>query len=324
MRLAMSWLCVVLPLMILLPAPAQGQQAKPSAPGRYQVVAWGPKLVQGGTVRVTDPLLGQLPDPVQQINGRVALYTSATAPRVLAQINDGRWIGWGRNLEDHGSALIATGRVVDAIAMGENHMCVRVQDQIDCVGTSQTAAELLAVPEGLTGVGAMAAGQDFTCAVAAERLVCWGLRDSAGVRLMALLGGRRVLTVAAGRDSACVLAGRGQPLCALSQRGAQGRRPPPGLAFKSLAMGNHHVCGLHVSGRVICWGAGGDQIAVPRDLSQVIKITAGEFHTCALTLLGDVRCWGRTTDARTEVPRLPAPAVDVVASTRSTFAILAR
>ena len=75
----------------------------------------------------------------------------------------------------------------------------------------------------------------------------------------------------------------------------------------AVTAGLYHVCALHESGEVSCWGAGyfgqlGTDEAVADSysaapvktsgISDATAISAGRYHTCALHPTGEVTCWG--------------------------------
>jgi Alpha-tubulin suppressor and related RCC1 domain-containing proteins len=75
--------------------------------------------------------------------------------------------------------------------------------------------------------------------------------------------------------------------------------------FKSIAAGDHHTCGVTLTGGVKCWGRGTngqlgngeflDQVN-PVDVtgltSGVASVAVGEYHSCAVTTSGAAKCWG--------------------------------
>ena len=126
-----------------------------------------------------------------------------------------------------------------------------------------------------------------------------------GTLATALLAG--TLTLALGRAPVPVAAeGEGTPAAP--------------LALRSIAVGSEHACGIDLTGRVKCWGAGangrlglGDTAnrgdaggemgdALPAvDLGTgrtATSISAGSVHTCALLDNGQVKCWGNNAQGR--------------------------
>ena len=78
-----------------------------------------------------------------------------------------------------------------------------------------------------------------------------------------------------------------------------------------VASGTFHTCAVTTSGRVKCWGSGGNgelgnnsnsTTSFPVEVSSgkssstelegIVQISVGGSHTCALTSSGQVRCWG--------------------------------
>ncbi|MBI3786012.1 MAG: hypothetical protein HY270_21690 [Deltaproteobacteria bacterium] len=81
----------------------------------------------------------------------------------------------------------------------------------------------------------------------------------------------------------------------------------PALAA-SLAAGDHHTCGLTLTGGVKCWGGNdkgqlGDGTTTQRLIavyatgltSNVTAVAAGNADTCALTAGGGLKCWGQNS-----------------------------
>jgi len=87
---------------------------------------------------------------------------------------------------------------------------------------------------------------------------------------------------------------------------------PAGVAFKSIAAGDAHACGLATTGSAYCWGANGSgrlgdntttnrstPVAVTMPGGVTFKaITAGEQHSCGLATTGAAYCWGFNTNGR--------------------------
>lgn len=118
--------------------------------------------------------------------------------------------------------------------------------------------------------------------------------------------------------------------------------PPPGIAFRRLAVGGGHVCGITTDGTATCWGgafrgthiepgpyeilaAGGDNTcglrAADRSMTCRGKLAynfptpggAGYLdvavaeHACAITVDGRAFCWGGGPGGEGDAPDLPLP-----------------
>jgi hypothetical protein len=170
------------------------------------------------------------------------------------------------------------------------------------------------------------AGGQHTCLVTRTHTVqCWGANDkgqlgettpanpATAVTINNLSG---ITAVSASTDYTCALTTEGTVKC----WGSNGygalkpinhptyfRVPPtdiPGVTnVTAIATGGGHVCVLHNTGGVSCWGKSyqspGTTRATPTLVeglsSGVTAITAGEGHTCALLTTGMVKCWGYNT-----------------------------
>ena len=77
-----------------------------------------------------------------------------------------------------------------------------------------------------------------------------------------------------------------------------------GLTFKSIAVGDAHVCGVTTSGAVYCWGFSSngafgdgseDEHLTPTAGAPGLafqSVVAGSDFTCGLTTTGTAYCWG--------------------------------
>ncbi len=126
---------------------------------------------------------------------------------------------------------------------------------------------------------------------------------------------QRIVPVALG--SAILLAG------CLSLDTAEPPPPPPDpVAFRSVSVGDLHVCGLSASREAFCWGSNGlgqlgtgntDQAFVPQTVVQgdidFDQISAGGSVTCAVTTANDMYCWGSNANGQLGVGGLSAGTV---------------
>jgi alpha-tubulin suppressor-like RCC1 family protein len=131
--------------------------------------------------------------------------------------------------------------------------------------------------------------------------------------------------VAAGGTHACGLLASGAAFCwgrdSLFQIGGNGDNlavnsstPIPaggGIAFKSIAAGHAHTCGLRTSGVVICWGdngkgqlgrglvGGAADDTLPVVGQTFTQISASGDGSCGLTGVGTIYCWGANEAGQT-------------------------
>jgi alpha-tubulin suppressor-like RCC1 family protein len=191
-------------------------------------------------------------------------------------------------------------------------------------------------------------GTAHTCSLSNQgRIFCWGSNLSgelgvgivftgSSVPLSLEIGSlnnkdKRFVKVYAGNYMSCAISGAGNTFCwgsdangMLGDGGSDTDTKEPILAvqgasfhqnevFKSLSLGNGHVCGITASGRGFCWGEGsggrlGDgnnsQSSLPvllntdffQDVSSGTdrpkEIASAEASSCFLSSRGDVFCWG--------------------------------
>jgi alpha-tubulin suppressor-like RCC1 family protein len=86
---------------------------------------------------------------------------------------------------------------------------------------------------------------------------------------------------------------------------------PQAFAYKQIAAGGYHTCGLKNDGSVTCWGAGttnaGDESEYQHGQSiapsgTFTQISAGGSHTCGLKSDGSAVCWGLNVNGQTTIP----------------------
>jgi alpha-tubulin suppressor-like RCC1 family protein len=75
--------------------------------------------------------------------------------------------------------------------------------------------------------------------------------------------------------------------------------------FAQLVVGEDHLCGLGVSGKVYCWGYNNQKqvsqsvagniapVTEVTGLSNVVQLSAGQGHSCALQSDNQIFCWGK-------------------------------
>ena len=193
---------------------------------------------------------------------------------------------------------------------------------------------------GVTAVGSSGGGSAgfITCALLSSGVVdCWGITGFGEAGDMAVINGNqptpsRVTLPAAsslgvGAVTACAVVTGGTVSCwgsngvgqlANGTLGGTSSTATPVLGLSAGAVvavtaGGLHMCALHASGTVDCWGSnlngqcgsgtvGSDNLATPNFLTTatpvvglpgpVAAISAGNTHTCARLTSGAITCWG--------------------------------
>lgn len=195
-------------------------------------------------------------------------------------------------------------------------------------GDSTSAASPVAVAGGVA-FQTISAGSRSTCGVStAGDAYCWGRNFSGELgdgsttphpAPAAVSGGLHFQSVSVGFDFACGLTTAGAAYCWGSnfngQLGNAGGTTTTstspvavssGVVFRSLSVGDQHVCGVSMAGAAYCWGSNqagslgtGAHDGAPRTAPAPVSgglswrtVTAGETMTCGITTTNVVYCWG--------------------------------
>jgi alpha-tubulin suppressor-like RCC1 family protein len=254
---------------------------------------------------------------------------------------------------DHSCAILDTGKV-RCWGFGQDGRLG--YGNVNTIGDNETPGSAGPVDLG-TGrrAVAIAAGDFHTCAILDTGQVrCWGYgaNGSLGYGNASSIGdnetpgsvapvdlgvGRRAVAISGGGFSTCALLDNGAVLCwgpgeygqlGTASTDAIGDDETPGSASTvgfgageravAISSGSSFSCALLDSGRVRCWGYGGDgQLGygntdnigdneLPGSVSPVdlgadrkaVAISLGTSHSCALLDIGRVRCWGSNPNGR--------------------------
>ena len=258
------------------------------------------------------------------VTGRVQLV--ATLLDSAGNILRFRPVTWSTS-----DAMIAT---VDPVSAAANWVSGVATGTTTIIATSDGKSDSAVVT--VVGVGryvTIDAGDGHTCAVAEGLWVsCWGnnLEGQLGTGVsggnalvpQGVAGTQQFAQVAAYMGRTCAVTPAGVGYCwGFNHDGvlgtAYGSPPQPapllvpgGLRFTTIGVGQHHMCGLTVSGAAFCWGenlngelGNGDTTAcantpcttVPVAVAGGLTFTSlsvGDSHACGVTASGAAYCWG--------------------------------
>ena len=170
-----------------------------------------------------------------------------------------------------------------AVSKGVSHGCgLRASGRVECWGDSFVGRA--ASPTGT--FTAISAGLFATCGIRLSGLLsCW----DTGV----LRWGFPSPGVPWPTDTFKALS-LGSDLCAIRTDDTLvcwGRFVPPPGEFVDVSVGDDHACGIHVGGRLACWGDETAELSRPPP-GVFSAVDSGRGYACAVTTSETVRCWG--------------------------------
>lgn len=66
-----------------------------------------------------------------------------------------------------------------------------------------------------------------------------------------------------------------------------------------VSSGSQHICGLHTSGEITCWGKDYfEQVSNTPSHADFVSVSSGFGHNCGLHSNGGITCWGRDHDGQ--------------------------
>ena len=224
---------------------------------------------------------------------------------------------WGWN--DTGQTDAPTGSFT-AVSSGAGHSCaIRESGAIECWGSNHDWQEIYrgqaTPPAG--SFTAVSAGQEHTCAIRESGAIeCWGsniayrpvaVRESEEEALYEAIPAGQTdapvgafRAVAAGSSHSCGVRSDGAIEC-WGKTEDDGRTDAPAGAFRNVSVGVWHTCGLRESGAIECWGWNGNGEATP-PAGNFTAVSAGVFHTCGLRESGAIECWGSNEAGQLDAP----------------------
>ena len=255
---------------------------------------------------------------------------SAVTRDASGAILTGRTVTW--NSSNTAIATVSTTGLVTTVNAGTATITPSSEGQISSATVAVTA----------TGWTATGANRSRSCGLkSSNALFCWGAgilgaSDStvaSSSTPLLVRGGRVWLSVAVGYQVTCGIQVDRRAYCwGISAYGELGngttgnataRQPQVvlgGLRWKSIGIGEYHVCGLSAQDEVWCWGNNavgqlGDSTLVNRTTPVLASVVAGPVDSlvvgatgvCAKPRTGAFVCWGRFDNgsASTMTPRAP-------------------
>lgn len=221
-----------------------------------------------------------------------------------------------------------------AIAAAGDRACAIDTNRLVCGGSERSEQHFDTMR---IGTGSVSAGRTHTCNADSGGLIdCWGgnavgQRESPQIRARALDAsadhacatgawnmlrcwgddsrggnlpppGLATRSVDLGQYNGCAVRSDGSPFC--WGWNVNGQSTPPGGAFRSIATGLNHSCGLRDDSTLACWGYGADgQTDAPA--GEFLTVDVGERHSCAIAVDGELQCWGMNGEGQAN-PHDPA------------------
>ena len=289
--------------------PTDGKRIEPPAryfPANARVGHW---------LRSTTIAIDSTPPPPESSSGFSAV--AAGGHHTCGLRNTGAIECWGRDTQ--GQTAAPAGRFT-AVSTGKFHTCaIRESDSaIECWGWNLDW-KLIYVGQATPPAGSFAAvstGHDHTCAIRASSAIeCWG--SNSVYRPLAVQGEGEEIeyeAIPAGQADApagafrAVAAGLSHS-CGVRESGAiecwgnndSGQSDAPAGAFRAVSAGVWHTCAIRESGTAECWGwSGNGEADAPAGAFRAVA--AGVFHTCGVRDTGAIECWGGNYDGQTDAP----------------------
>ncbi|PRQ59441.1 putative protein kinase RLK-Pelle-CR4L family [Rosa chinensis] len=182
---------------------------------------------------------------------------------------------------------------LENIAVGENHICATVvgSGAVKCWREDDGTFQL---PSASDQFGSVSSGSGFSCGISKNdsRVRCWGTSTSMAVEIENGFGETAMASIEAGAYHVCGVNVTGSIICRGNNDSGQLNAPPG--KFSGLALGAEHSCAIRDPNRsVICWGGGGQFGSNVTSATSFVVIVSGSNFTCGLTTGNfSIICWG--------------------------------
>ncbi|KAM5556684.1 putative serine/threonine-protein kinase-like protein CCR3 [Rosa sericea] len=182
---------------------------------------------------------------------------------------------------------------LENIAVGESHICATVvgSGAVKCWREDDGTFQL---PSGSEQFGSISSGSGFSCGISknGSRVRCWGTNTSMATEIENGFRETAMASIEAGAYHVCGVNVTGSIICRGNNDSGQLNAPPG--PFSGLAVGAKHGCAIRASNQsVICWGGGGQFGSNVISATSFQVIVSGSNFTCGLTTSNfSIICWG--------------------------------
>ncbi|XP_004308936.1 PREDICTED: putative serine/threonine-protein kinase-like protein CCR3 [Fragaria vesca subsp. vesca] len=183
---------------------------------------------------------------------------------------------------------------LENISVGENHFCASVAGS-GAVKCWRGDTRTFPLPSGSDQFGSISSGSGFSCGITknSSRVRCWGTSTSMAAEIENGFGETAMATIQAGGSHVCGVNVTGSIICRGNNDSGQLNAPPG--SYSGLALGDNHSCAIRISNQsVICWGGrGGEFRSNVTAATSFQVIVSGSNFTCGLTSSNfSIICWG--------------------------------
>ncbi|XP_042491535.1 putative serine/threonine-protein kinase-like protein CCR3 [Macadamia integrifolia] len=141
----------------------------------------------------------------------------------------------------------------------------------------------------------VSSGGGFSCGIlsSSRRVRCWGANSEIALEIQTQFENITMDSLVAGGSHVCGLNITGFLICKGRNDSGQLQVPENSpLEFSQFALGFNHSCAIRRNSSVVCWGGGGEYSSNVTNGVSFLLIVAGSDFTCGLQSRLRVICWG--------------------------------